>query len=84
MKDEDIQNLLGGFATDTLTDRERELLFTAALENQDLFDALANDQALRDLLRRPGVSPSVADGRSSLESAKLLPGCGGPYIGRWP
>lgn len=53
MKDEDIQNLLGGFATDTLTDRERELLFTAALKNQELFDALANDQALRDLLSDP-------------------------------
>jgi hypothetical protein len=53
MKDEDIQNLLGGFATDTLTDRERELLFTAALNNQELFDALANDQALRDLLSDP-------------------------------
>jgi TolB-like protein len=53
MKDEDIQNLLGGFATDTLTDRERELLFTAALKNQELFNALANDQALRDLLSDP-------------------------------
>jgi hypothetical protein len=53
MKDEDIRNLLGGFATDTLTDRERELLFTAALKNQELFDALANDQALRDLLTDP-------------------------------
>src|SRR5579859_3799108 len=53
MKDEDIQNLLGGFATDTLTDRERELLFTAALQNQELFDALANEQALRELLSDP-------------------------------
>ena len=53
MKDEDIQNLLGGFATDTLTDRERELLFTAALKNQELFDALADEQALRELLSDP-------------------------------
>ena len=53
MKDEDIQNLLGGFATDTLTDRERELLFTAALKNQELFNALADEQALRDLLSDP-------------------------------
>src|ERR1700730_1083393 len=53
MKDEDIQNLLGGFATDTLTDRERELLFTAALKNQELFDALPDDQALRELLSDP-------------------------------
>src|ERR1700738_3321712 len=53
MKDEDIQNLLGGFATDTLTDRERDLLFTAALKNQELFDALADEQALRELLSDP-------------------------------
>jgi hypothetical protein len=53
MKDEDIQNLLGGFATDTLTDRERELLFTAALKNQELFDSLADEQALRELLSDP-------------------------------
>src|SRR6202035_4803543 len=53
MKDEDIHNLLGGFATDTLTDRERELLFTAALKNQELFGALADEQALRELLSDP-------------------------------
>src|ERR1700730_5935333 len=53
MKDEDIQNLLGGFATDTLTDRERELLFAAALKNQELFNALADEQALRELLSDP-------------------------------
>src|SRR5438309_11567546 len=55
MKDEDIQNLLGGFATDTLTDRERELLFTASLTNQELFNALADDQALRELLSDPAA-----------------------------
>ena len=53
MKDEDIQNLLGGFATETLTDRERELLFTAALNNQELFNTLADEQALRELLSDP-------------------------------
>src|SRR6478672_2008184 len=53
MKDEEIQNLLGGFATDTLTDRERELLFTASLTNQELFNALADEQALRELLSDP-------------------------------
>jgi Curli production assembly/transport component CsgG len=53
MKDEDIQNLLGGFATDTLTDVERERLYAAALKNQELFDALADEQALRELLSDP-------------------------------
>src|SRR5258708_7898379 len=53
MKDEDIQNLLGGFATDTLSDRERALLFPAALRNQKLFDALADEEALREVLSDP-------------------------------
>lgn len=61
MKDEDIQNLLGGFATDTLTDREREMLFTAALKNQDLFDALADEQALRELLSDPASRRQLLD-----------------------
>ena len=55
MKDEEIQNLLGGFATDTLTDRERELLFTASLTNQELFNALADEEALRELLSDPAA-----------------------------
>ena len=72
MKDEDIQNLLGGFATDTLTDRERELLFTAALQNQELFDALANDQALRDLLSDPASRRQLLQALEPRTLAKLL------------
>src|SRR5262245_55381915 len=53
MKDEDIQKLLGGYATDTLTDREQQLLSTAALHNQELFNALADEQALREFLADP-------------------------------
>src|SRR5215471_99507 len=53
MKDEDIQNLLGGFAAGILTEQERELLYTAALKDQKLFDALASEQALRELLSDP-------------------------------
>jgi hypothetical protein len=53
MKDDDIHNLLGGFASGTLTDLERERLFTAALKNQELFDALADEEVLRELLGDP-------------------------------
>src|SRR5437870_86557 len=55
MKDEDIRNLLGGFATDTLTESERELLFGAALHDQELVNALADDQALRECLADPSM-----------------------------
>src|ERR1035438_1785028 len=55
MSPEDIRKLLGGYATDTLTTEERQALFAAALEDQELFDALAREQSLRDLLRDPAA-----------------------------
>lgn len=53
MKSEDIEKLLGGYATGTLTDRERDALFSAALTDQNLFDALADEEALREMLADP-------------------------------
>ncbi len=55
MSREDIQKLLGGYATGTLTAEEQQALFAAALEDQELFDALARDQSLHDLLRDPAA-----------------------------
>jgi hypothetical protein len=55
MKDEEVENLLGGFAAGILTDRERERLFTAALKDQKLFDALADEETLRELLADPAA-----------------------------
>lgn len=53
MSREEIQKLLGGYATDTLSDAERSALFAAALEDQELFDALAKEHALREVLQDP-------------------------------
>ena len=53
MKPEEIRNLLGGYASGTLSDAEKKLLFEAALEDQVLFDAMADEQALKDLLDDP-------------------------------
>lgn len=53
MKQDEIRKLLGGYATGTLTDEERNLLFSAVLEDQTLFDALAGEEALRELLAEP-------------------------------
>jgi len=49
------EQLLGGYATGTLTEAEKTLLYKAALEDQELFDALANEEALRELLADPRV-----------------------------
>ena len=53
MTNEEIRKLLGGYATNSLTEAERKALFEAALEDQELFDALQQEEALRDLLADP-------------------------------
>jgi hypothetical protein len=50
-----VRKLLGGYATGTLTPEERAALFAAALEDQELFNALAREQALLDHLRDPAA-----------------------------
>lgn len=50
MKREDIDKLLGGYATNTLTEQERRALFEAALSDQALFDALAREEAFKEVL----------------------------------
>lgn len=59
MNREDIGKLLGGYAAGTLTPEEQEALYAAALEDQELFDALAHEQSLRDLLRDPAAKAQV-------------------------
>ncbi len=55
MSEHDLEKLLGGFAADTLTPEEKQTLYTAALQDQQLFNALANEQALKELLSDPDV-----------------------------
>ena len=53
MTQDEIRKLLGGYATDALSADERRILFEAALEDQELFNALQNEDALRELLDDP-------------------------------
>lgn len=55
MNRDDIRKLVGGYATGSLTDAERKLLFEAALEDQELFEELAEEEELRQLLETPGT-----------------------------
>ena len=43
MAEHDLEKLLGGFAADTLTPEEKQRLYQAALQDQQLFDALADE-----------------------------------------
>ncbi|HEY1240573.1 MAG TPA: hypothetical protein VGF16_08445 [Bryobacteraceae bacterium] len=62
MKREEIDKLLGGYATGTLTPEEREALFAAALDDQHLFDALCREEPLRELLQDPVVKARLTAG----------------------
>jgi len=71
------QKLLGGYATGTLTAEERQALFAAALEDQQLFDELAREQSLRDLLSDPAS-------RTHLLAALDVPAPAAlSWFGRW-
>lgn len=55
MSEHELEKLLGGFAADTLTSEEKERLYAVALQDQQLFNALADEQALKELLADPAV-----------------------------
>ncbi len=59
MTQEEIRKLLGGYATNALNADERRILFEAALEDQELFNALQNEDALKELLDDPMLRDQV-------------------------
>jgi hypothetical protein len=52
---DDILDLLGRYATGSLSEEERQRLFDAALNDQELFEELAREQELKMLLDQPGA-----------------------------
>src|SRR5271154_3105316 len=66
MSKEQIRTLLGGYATNTLTETERSALFEAALDDQELFDALQQEQTLENVLADPVARAEV---RQALDRA---------------
>lgn len=55
----DPKQLLGGYATGTLNEDERRELMRAALDDQELFDALVENDGLRALLDDPAARQEV-------------------------
>jgi hypothetical protein len=82
MTQDEIRKLLGGYATDALSADERRMLFEAALEDQELFNALENEDALRELLDDPvsrdqvrrALAGPIASKRPSFWSRRWLLG----------
>ncbi len=63
------EHLLGGYATNTLTDEEKRQLFEAALNDQTLFDALADEEALRVMLADPEARQQILASLQTTEHA---------------
>jgi outer membrane biosynthesis protein TonB len=74
MTSDDARKLLAAYATGSLTEAERNALFEAALEDQDLFDELAAEQALKEVLDQPGARQRLL--RSLEEQPALEPPSG--------
>ena len=76
MPEHDLEKLLGGFAANTLTPEERSQLYKAALQDQPLFNALADEQALKELLSDPAVRRKLLETlarASTSEAGESLP-----------
>jgi hypothetical protein len=55
------QNMIGGYASGNLSPQEKQRLFEAALHDQNLFDALMDEQALKEFLDQPGVKAELVE-----------------------
>ena len=55
MMPDDIRDLLGRYSTGSLTADEQKRLFDAALDDQELFDELAREDEIKQMLAEPGV-----------------------------
>ena len=74
------EHLLGGYATNTLTDEEKRQLFEAALHDQSLFDALADEEALKAMLADPEARHRIL---ASLRAKEHPDGVGKSRGGGW-
>lgn len=72
MTPDEIQRLMSGYATGSLTESERKLLFEAALEDQHLFDQLAQEQALKELIDQPGARDRLIAALAPAETSRAI------------
>ncbi|MEP6963224.1 MAG: hypothetical protein ABI995_14175, partial [Acidobacteriota bacterium] len=70
MRRDEARKLMGGYATGSLTDVECALLFEAALDDQELFDELAGEQSLKELLDSPGAKDRLLAGLRPVREVK--------------
>lgn len=64
MTPDQVRQLVSGYATNTLSEQERERLFALALEDQELFDELMREQPLVELLANPDARDELLEALS--------------------
>jgi hypothetical protein len=69
---DEIQRLMSGYATGSLSDSDRRRLFDAALDDQNLFDQLAHEQALKDLIDQPGARDRLIAALAPAETPRAI------------
>lgn len=57
----DLEKLIGSWTAGSLPEAERRALLKGAIENQALFDALADEEGLRELLADPAVRAELSE-----------------------
>lgn len=70
---QEAERLLGGHAAGILTEDERRTLFASALEHQAVFDALMDEEALRELLADPTARARLLEALSEQPAAQPRP-----------
>jgi hypothetical protein len=73
MTSEQARKLLGGYATNSLTEAERKALFDAALDDQELFDALQQEEALKELLADPASRNQIQQALAEAPVSRPVP-----------
>ena len=66
------EQILGGYATDTLTEEEKRQLFEAALHDQTLFDTLVDEEALKALLADPPARQQILESLQAAENSNKV------------
>jgi hypothetical protein len=79
--DDEMYALLNSYATGSLTDEQRTRLFRKAISNQALFDALADEESLRDAFESPLVRRALDNAYSKMREERGLP-AGSPQMAR--
>ena len=78
MTRQEAQNLLAGYATGSLSGAERRALFEAALQDQDLFEELAGEHMLKEILDQPGARERLIAALEPSPSRSVW------WMRRWP